>query len=100
MAGQRAQEGTPAASSSGGGAPKTPWRTPPPTFAEVATPLTAVAASGWQQHYDDDTETGEGARLASIWKNGHKWPLLHLQTRARVGMSKQYTVVLENYNFW
>ncbi len=62
---QRAQEGTPAGSSTGGGsAPKTPWRTPPPTFAEMATPLTAVAASGWQQHYDDD-EAGEGAHLNS-----------------------------------
>ncbi len=59
---QRAQEeGTPAASASGGSsAPKTPWRTPRPTFAEVATPLTAVAASGWQQHYDDDADAGEG----------------------------------------
>lgn len=63
---QRAEDGTPAVSSSGGGAPKTPWRTPPPTFAEVATPLTAVAASGWQQHYDDDADTGEGVLLASM----------------------------------
>ena len=38
--------------------PITPWRTPAPTFAEVATPLTAVPASGWQEHYDDAAEPG------------------------------------------
>ena len=32
-----------------GGAAKTPWRTPPPVFAEAATPNTAIAASGWQE---------------------------------------------------
>ncbi len=40
--------------------PKTPWRTPPPTFAEVATPATAAPASGWQAHYDDATAMDAG----------------------------------------
>ena len=46
------QATTPAGSSArreSGGASKTPWRTPPPVFAEAATPATAIAASGWQE---------------------------------------------------
>jgi hypothetical protein len=63
-------EGTPAASTSGLAVPKTPWRTPPPMFAEVQTPLTALPASGWEQHYDapdDAAQTDDGAQS----------PLLH-----------------------
>lgn len=60
---QVGDEGTPALGTSGTGAgPKTPWRTPPPAFAEVQTPATAVAASGWQQHYDGDEEEDEQER--------------------------------------
>ena len=47
------QEGTPSASVATR-APKTPWRTPAPAFAELATPQTAVAASGWQELCDDE----------------------------------------------
>ena len=47
------QEGTPSASAQG--APKTPWRTPPPTFAELATPQTAMATAGWQELYNEDS---------------------------------------------
>ena len=46
------QATTPAGSSArrdSGGIGKTPWRTPPPVFAEAATPATAIAASGWQE---------------------------------------------------
>ena len=35
---------------------KTPWKTPPPVFSEPETPLTAVPASGWQQHCDEEGE--------------------------------------------
>ena len=62
--------GTPAAAGAAAQAPKTPWRTPQPTFAELATPATAVPASGWQQHYDATTPP-EGARdlFASVlWR--------------------------------
>ena len=47
------QEGTPSASAAAR-APKTPWRTPAPAFAELATPQTAVAAAGWQELCDDE----------------------------------------------
>lgn len=50
---KREEEGTPSASAEG--APKTPWRTPPPTFAELATPQTAMATAGWQELYDEDS---------------------------------------------
>ena len=50
---KREEEGTPSASAQG--APKTPWRTPPPTFAELATPQTATATAGWQELYDKDS---------------------------------------------
>ena len=35
---------------------KTPWKTPPPLFADPKTPATAAPASGWQDIYDDDQE--------------------------------------------
>ena len=38
---------------------KTPWKTPPPLFADPKTPATAAPASGWQDMYDDQ----EGSRL-------------------------------------
>lgn len=31
---------------------KTPWKTPPPLFADPKTPATAAPASGWQDMYD------------------------------------------------
>ena len=36
---------------------KTPWKTPPPLFADPKTPATAAAASGWQDIYDDQEGT-------------------------------------------
>ena len=36
---------------------RTPWKTPPPVFADPKTPTTAVPASGWQQLC---SETGAG----------------------------------------
>ena len=43
-------------------ASKTPWKTPPPLFADPATPATAAPASGWQDMYDDqDGESFEAA---------------------------------------
>ncbi len=59
------EEGTPAQP---GPPPRTPWRTPQPTFAELATPLTAVPASGWAQQYDAAAPAGEGARAISLQK--------------------------------
>lgn len=54
LQGSEEHEGTPSASAATR-APKTPWRTPAPAFAELATPQTAVAAAGWQELYDDET---------------------------------------------
>ncbi len=36
---------------------KTPWKTPPPLFADPKTPATAAPASGWQDIYDDQEGT-------------------------------------------
>ena len=39
---------------------RTPWQTPPPAFAELATPQTAAATAGWQELCDEDPSK-EGA---------------------------------------
>ena len=57
------EEGTPSASAAR--APQTPWRTPAPAFAELATPQTAVATAGWQELCDEDTvKAGESSLRA------------------------------------
>ena len=52
------EQGTPSASSVK--PPRTPWQTPPPAFAELATPQTAAATAGWQELCDEDPSK-EGA---------------------------------------
>ena len=46
------EQGTPSASSVK--PPRTPWQTPPPAFAELATPQTAAATAGWQELCDEE----------------------------------------------
>lgn len=41
---------------------KTPWKTPPPVFSDPQTPLTAVPATGWQDHCRE-----EGLPLQNRW---------------------------------
>ena len=55
------EQGTPSASSVK--PPRTPWQTPPPAFAELATPQTAAATAGWQELCDEDPSK-EGALCA------------------------------------
>ena len=57
------EQGTPSASSVK--PPRTPWQTPPPAFAELATPQTAAATAGWQELCDEDPSR-EGAHFAHL----------------------------------
>lgn len=47
-------------------ASKTPWKTPPPLFADPATPATAAPASGWQDMYDDDQDGGHSSLTSAM----------------------------------
>ena len=47
-------------------ASKTPWKTPPPLFADPKTPATAAPASGWQDMYDDQEGESAQSMLGSI----------------------------------
>lgn len=42
-------EATPSGRTTAPASSGTPWKTPAPVFAEPKTPVTAVAASGWQE---------------------------------------------------
>ncbi|KAL3153857.1 hypothetical protein ABBQ32_013429 [Trebouxia sp. C0010 RCD-2024] len=57
---------------------KTPWKTPPPLFADPKTPATAAPASGWQDMYDDAADedaSGAEAQVETVWTDDGSLPL-------------------------
>ncbi|KAL3140237.1 hypothetical protein ABBQ38_004511 [Trebouxia sp. C0009 RCD-2024] len=57
---------------------KTPWKTPPPLFADPKTPATAAPASGWQDMYDDAADedaSGAEAQIEAVWTDDGSLPL-------------------------